>query len=168
MKIKEIIIEASEQDQRLQDILSQEFDDEFGNPKLPEYIMLDKPSVVSLAVGYAKRPQYSTGKAIKAAVKQLYPKFNADQSRTKAGKSDEPAKDTVTAPKKQRGAQMGNQNARKFDTDVDVDKKPSVKVPRSLNPLRDIDTTTFGSTVASAARLAKSRMHNLDQFKIKR
>lgn len=166
MKIHEIIVEASEEDQRLQDILSQEFDDEFGNPKLPEFFMLDKPSVVSLAVGYAKRPKYSTGKAIKSAVKQLYPEVKTKSSPDDKKKS-QPAQ-------RKRGAQVGNTNrlgtGKTKDVDVDTSKpsKSKTRVPRSLNPLSGLDTSSLGTTISTALQKAKGNMRNLDQFKIKR
>lgn len=81
MKINEIVI--IESDTELRDRLAQEFDDEYGDGsgnKLPQFIMLDKASVVSLAVGYVKRPKWSPGMALKYAVKQLYPDFKVTYS----------------------------------------------------------------------------------------
>ena len=59
MKINEIILLEDEAELRQE--LGQEFDDEYGNPKLPQFIMLDKASVVALAVGYYKRPLWTAG-----------------------------------------------------------------------------------------------------------
>jgi hypothetical protein len=191
MKINEIVIlETSDAD--LRDRLEQEFDDEYADSsgnKLPQFIMLDKASVVALAVGYIKRPKWSAGMALKYAVKQLYPDFKVtfsgmddmQQSNFKKAKPDQDAdKDgredrlqKKDAPAKQPkpktspgtvGGQIGNQNARK---NFDGDGTGTIgKIAKSINPLSGLDTTDLGTTISSAGTKAKSRMKNLDKFRI--
>ena len=175
MKISDIIVESNSSDKRLQDILSQEFDDEFGNPKLPEFVMLDKASVVSLAVGYAKRPKFSTGKAIKAAVAQLYPDVNT-QTTTRRSRSKDQKIFRVDTPDKKKSSQpipAANSGSRGWDDETHghlrrTGQGTATNIARAINPLSDLDTTDLGTTVSSAARKAKSRMRNIDQFKVKR
>tara|TARA_Y100000385_G_scaffold258114_1_gene285871 strand:+ start:573 stop:1154 length:582 start_codon:yes stop_codon:yes gene_type:complete len=191
MKINEIII--LENDAELRQRLEQEFDDEYGDSsgnKLPQFIMLDKASVVALAVGYIKRPKWSPGMALKYAVKQLYPNFTVtfsgmddrqqsnfkkakpDQDADKDGREDRlqkkaaPAKDPKPKASSNGtvGGQIGNQNARK---DFSGDGGGTIgNIAKKINPLTGIDTTDLGTTVASAAAKAKSRMKNLDKFRV--
>lgn len=191
MKINEIII--LENDAELRKRLEQEFDDEYGDSsgnKLPQFIMLDKASVVALAVGYIKRPKWSPGMALKYAVKQLYPDFKVtfsgmndrQQSNFKKAKPDQDANNDniedrvqkknapAKAPKPKAapagtvGGQIGNQNARK---DFGGDGSTTIsKIAKKLNPLTGLDTTDLGTTVSSAAAKAKGRMKNLDKFRL--
>jgi len=194
MKINEIIL--LESDAELRKNLEQEFDDEYGDGsgnKLPQFIMLDKASVVALAVGYIKRPKWSPGMALKYAVKQLYPNFTVtfsgmddrqqsnfkkakpDQDADKDGREDRlqkkaaPAKQPKPKPKASPsgnavGGQIGNQNARK---NFGGDGTGTVgKIAKSINPLSGLDTTDIGTTISSAAAKAKGRMKNLDKFRV--
>ena len=191
MKINEIVI-LETSDAELRDRLEQEFDDEYADSsgnKLPQFIMLDKASVVALAVGYIKRPKWSPGMALKYAVKQLYPDFKVtfsgmddrqqssfkkakpDQDADKDGREDRLQK--KDAPAKQPkpnassgtvGGQIGNQNARK---NFGGDGTGTIgKIAKSINPLSGIDTTDIGTTISSAGAKAKSRMRNLDKFRV--
>ncbi len=42
------------------------------------------------------------------------------------------------------------------------------KIAKAINPLTGIDTTDFGTVATSAARKARSKMKNLDKFKIQK
>jgi len=191
MKINEIII--LENDAELRKRLEQEFDDEYGDSsgnKLPQFIMLDKASVVALAVGYIKRPKWSPGMALKYAVKQLYPDFKVtfsgmndmQKSNFKKAKPDQDANNDDIEDRVQKknapaktpkpkaattgtvGGQFGNQNARK---DFSGDGNTTIsKIAKKLNPLTGLDTTDLGTTVSSAAAKAKGRMKNLDKFRL--
>ena len=188
MKINEIII--LENDAELRKRLEQEFNDEYGDSsgnKLPQFIMLDKASVVALAAGYIKRPKWSPGMALKYAVKQLYPDFKVtfsgmndiQQSNFKKAKPDQDANNDNIEDRVQKltpdpepeptpagtvGGQIGNQNARK---DFGGDGNTTIsKIAKKLNPLTGLDTTDLGTTVSSAAAKAKGRMKNLDKFRL--
>ena len=188
MKINEIIL--LESDAELRKNLEQEFDDEYGDGsgnKLPQFIMLDKASVVALAVGYIKRPKWSPGMALKYAVKQLYPNFSVtfsgmddnqksnfkkakpDQDADKDGREDrlqkKAAPDKLSAePKKKRGAQVGNQNAVKDYTAGDGNTRQ--RILKKLNPTAGLNTTDLGTTFTSALGKAKSKARNLDALSI--
>ena len=177
MKINEIILLEDEAELRQE--LGQEFDDEYGNPKLPQFIMLDKASVVALAVGYYKRPLWTAGMSIKGAVKQRYPDFEVkysgmtkDQAKAVATADEvkEPEdtlqqkiakgmKKTDATPTGTVGGQIGNKNAYKGDG--------SFKNSR-LNPLAGIDTSTLGKAVSSGLAKARSNFKNSDTFKVKK
>ena len=206
MKINEIVI--IESDAELRDRLAQEFNDEFSDSsgnKLPQFIELDKASVVALAVGYVKRPKWSPGMALKYAVKQLYPDFKVtfsgmDDSQISNLKKAQPDQD---ADKDGREDRLQNKNTQ--DTQDTQDKtsaalqklkaKPDSSgvgrgqytqykdgtdrasggsggtlsnIKRKLNPLSDLNTTNVGTTISSAAAKAKSKMKNLDKFRIRK
>ena len=182
MKINEII--TLENDAELRNRLGQEFDDEYGDSagnKLPDFIMLDKASVVALAVGYIKRPKWSPGMAIKFAVKQLYPNFkvtyngmsDAQADTVKSAKPDaevtpqDSVQDKIKNDMKRKadqptgtvGGQIGNRNAYKGDG--------SFKNSR-LNPLSGTDTSTLRKAVGSGLAKARSNFKNSDTFKVKK
>lgn len=71
-------MEISQEDLPRKARIEQEFDDEFGNPKLPEFMHVDKASVVARAIPYSKQPNMSTGKAIRKAYRELYPNRKSD------------------------------------------------------------------------------------------
>lgn len=182
MKINEIII--LENDAELRQRLEQEFDDEYGDSsgnKLPQFIMLDKASVVALAVGYIKRPKWSPGMALKYAVKQLYPDFKVtysgmsdDQIDTfKNAKPDAPVEPTVSVQDKIKndmkrkadqptgtvGGQIGNKNAYKGGG--------SFKTSR-LNPFAGTDQSSLRKAIGSGLAKARSNFKNSDTFKVKK
>ena len=198
MKINEIII--LENDAELRQRLEQEFDDEYGDGsgnKLPQFIMLDKASVVALAVGYIKRPKWSPGMALKYAVKQLYPNFSVtfsgmddnqksnfkkaqpDQDADKDGREDSlqnkntqdkpsAALQKLKAKPDSSGVGRGQYTQYKDGTDRASGSSGGTlsNIKRKLNPLSDLDTTDLGTTISSAAAKAKSKMKNLDKFRI--
>ena len=198
MKINEIIL--LESDAELRDRLAQEFDDEYGDGsgnKLPQFIMLDKASVVALAVGYIKRPKWSPGMALKYAVKQLYPDFKVtfsgmDDMEQSIFKKAKPNQDTdkdgredslqnkntqnktsaalqkLKAKPDSSGVGRGQYTQYKDGTDRASGSSGGTlsNIKRKLNPLSDLDTTDLGTTISSAAAKAKSKMKNLDKFRI--
>ena len=198
MKINEIIL--LESDAELRKNLEQEFDDEYGDGsgnKLPQFIMLDKASVVALAVGYIKRPKWSPGMALKYAVKQLYPDFKVtfsgmddnqksnfkkaqpDQDADKDGREDSlqnkntqnktsAALQKLKAKPDSSGVGRGQYTQYKDGTDRASGGSGGTlsNIKRKLNPLSDLDTTDLGTTISSAAAKAKSKMKNLDKFRI--
>ena len=198
MKINEIIL--LESDAELRKNLEQEFDDEYGDGsgnKLPQFIMLDKASVVALAVGYIKRPKWSPGMALKYAVKQLYPDFKVtfsgmddnqksnfkkaqpDQDADKDGREDSlqnkntqdkpsAALQKLKAKPDSSGVGRGQYTQYKDGTDRASGSSGGTlsNIKRKLNPLSDLDTTDLGTTISSAAAKAKSKMKNLDKFRI--
>lgn len=180
MKINEII--TLENDAELRKSLGQEFDDEYGDSagnKLPDFIMLDKASVVALAVYHVKRPKWSPGMAIKFAVKQLYPNFkvtyhgmsDAQADTVKNAKPDakvEPkdsVQDKIKNDMKRKadqptgtvGGQIGNKNAYKGDG--------SFKNSR-LNPLAGTDQSSLRKSVGSGIAKARANFKNSDIFKV--
>ncbi len=198
MKINEIIL--LESDAELRKNLEQEFDDEYGDGsgnKLPQFIMLDKASVVALAVGYIKRPKWSPGMALKYAVKQLYPDFKVtfsgmddnqksnfkkaqpDQDADKDGREDSlqnkntqnktsAALQKLKAKPDSSGVGRGQYTQYKDGTDRASGGSGGTlsNIKRKLNPLSDLNTTDIGTTISSAAAKAKSKMKNLDKFRI--
>lgn len=198
MKINEIIL--LESDAELRKNLEQEFDDEYGDGsgnKLPQFMMLDKASVVALAVGYVKRPKWSPGMALKYAVKQLYPDFKVtfsgmddnqksnfkkaqpDQDADKDGREDSlqnkntqdkpsAALQKLKAKPDSSGVGRGQYTQYKDGTDRASGSSGGTlsNIKRKLNPLSDLDTTDLGTTISSAAAKAKSKMKNLDKFRI--
>ena len=198
MKINEIIL--LESDAELRKNLEQEFDDEYGDGsgnKLPQFIMLDKASVVALAVGYIKRPKWSPGMALKYAVKQLYPDFKVtfsgmDDMEQSIFKKAKPNQDTdkdgredslqnkntqnktsaalqkLKAKPDSSGVGRGQYTQYKDGTDRASGGSGGTlsNIKRKLNPLSDLDTTDIGTTISSAAAKAKSKMKNLDKFRI--
>ena len=198
MKINEIIL--LESDAELRKNLEQEFDDEYGDGsgnKLPQFMMLDKASVVALAVGYVKRPKWSPGMALKYAVKQLYPDFKVtfsgmddnqksnfkkaqpDQDADKDGREDSlqnkntqdkpsAALQKLKAKPDSSGVGRGQYTQYKDGTDRASGSSGGTlsNIKRKLNPLSDLNTTDIGTTISSAAAKAKSKMKNLDKFRI--
>ena len=198
MKINEIIL--LESDAELRKNLEQEFDDEYGDGsgnKLPQFIMLDKASVVALAVGYIKRPKWSPGMALKYAVKQLYPDFKVtfsgmDDMEQSIFKKAKPNQDTdkdgredslqnkntqnktsaalqkLKAKPDSSGVGRGQYTQYKDGTDRASGGSGGTlsNIKRKLNPLSDLDTTDIGTTISSAAAKAKSKMKNLDKFRV--
>ena len=198
MKINEIIL--LESDAELRKNLEQEFDDEYGDGsgnKLPQFMMLDKASVVALAVGYVKRPKWSPGMALKYAVKQLYPDFKVtfsgmDDMEQSIFKKAKPNQDTdkdgredslqnkntqnktsaalqkLKAKPDSSGVGRGQYTQYKDGTDRASGGSGGTlsNIKRKLNPLSDLDTTDLGTTISSAAAKAKSKMKNLDKFRI--
>jgi len=178
MRISEIL-EATDPgdagDAAMRADLSDQFDakyaDSNGN-KLPQFRLLDKASIVSVAVGYDKRPDVSSAMAIKYAVKQLYPDFETDyktiRQHTGTDKKDSKVKDS---PEKTANAKTAPTSA-----------KPKTKTPGAnfhgnqhtgslggrLNPMSGIDNTSIGKAVGTAFSKAKSNMRNLDSFRIKK
>lgn len=181
MKINEIIL--LENDAELRQRLEQEFDDEYGNPKLPQFIMLDKPSVVALAVGYIKRPKWSPGMALKFAVKQRYPDFKItytgmsdDQIDTfKNAKTDPEAtpsdsvQDKIKNDMKRKadqpagtvGAQIGNTN--RLGTG-----KATGLAKAFGNPLAGTDQSSLRKAIGSGLAKARTNFKNSDTFKVKK
>lgn len=200
MKINEIILLENYTDAELKKNLEQEFDDEYGDGsgnKLPQFIMLDKASVVALAVGYIKRPKWSPGMALKYAVKQLYPDFKVtfsgmddiqqqtfkkaqpDQDADKDGREDRlqnkntqdktsAALQKLKAKPDSSGVGRGQYTQYKDGTDRASGGSGGTlsNIKRKLNPLSDLNTTSIGTTISSAAAKAKSKMKNLDKFRI--
>jgi len=198
MKINEIIL--LESDAELRKNLEQEFDDEYGDGsgnKLPQFIMLDKASVVALAVGYIKRPKWSPGMALKYAVRQLYPDFKVtfsgmddmqqsnfkkakpNQDKNNDGREDSlqnkntqdktsAALQKLKAKPDSSGVGRGQYTQYKDGTDRASGGSGGTlsNIKRKLNPLSDLDTTDIGTTISSAAAKAKSKMKNLDKFRI--
>jgi hypothetical protein len=198
MKITEIII--LENDAELRKRLEQEFDDEYGDSsgnKLPQFIMLDKASVVALAVGYIKRPKWSPGMALKYAVKQLYPDFKVTYSGMDDMQQSNFKKAKPNQDKNNDGREDSLQNKNTQDKTSAALQKLKAKpdssgvgrgqytqytdgtdrasggsggtlsnIKRKLNPLSDLNTTDIGTTISSAAAKAKSKMKNLDKFRI--
>jgi len=174
MKINEIIL--LENDAELRDRLGQEFDDEYGNPKLPQFIMLDKSSVVALAVGYIKRPKWSPGMALKFAVKQRYPDFKVIYT----GMSDEQI-DTVknakpdTKPDDSVQARIKNDMKRKADQPTGTVGGQIGNTNRlgtgsgntsRFNPLAGTDQSSLRKAVGSGLAKAKRNFKNSDIFKV--
>jgi len=180
MRIDEIII-LENNDAELRQELGQEFDDEYGNPKLPQFIMLDRASVVALAVGYYKRPLWTAGMSIKGAVKQRYPDFQVkysgmtkDQAKAvaTADKVKEPedtlqqkiAKgmekpDATPTPTGTVGGQIGNKNAYKGDGSFKNSK---------FNPLAGTDRSSLRKAIGSGLAKARSNFKNSDTFRVKK
>mgnify|MGYP003678329073 CR=1 FL=1 len=144
MKINEIILLEDEAELRQE--LGQEFDDEYGNPKLPQFIMLDKASVVALAVGYYKRPLWTAGMSIKGAVKQRYPDFEVKYS----GMTKDQAKAVATADEVKEPEDTLQQKIAKF------------------NPLAGTDQSSFRKSVGSGIAKARSNFKNSDTFRLKK
>lgn len=196
MKINEIIL--LESDAELRKNLEQEFDDEYGDGsgnKLPQFIMLDKASVVALAVGYIKRPEWTPGMALKYAVKQLYPDFKVtfsgmddtqqsnfkkakpNQDKNNDGREDSlqnkntqdktsAALQKLKAKPDSSGVGRGQYTQYKDGTYRASSRGTLSNIKRKLNPLSDLNTTDIGTTISSAAAKAKSKMKNLDKFRI--
>jgi hypothetical protein len=185
MKINEIII--LENDAELRQRLEQEFDDEYGNPKLPQFIMLDKASVVALAVGYIKRPKWSAGMALKFAVKTRYPDFKVtytgmtdDQidifKNAKPNAQDvdgqkptDSVQDKIRSDMKRKadqptgtvGAQIGNTN--RLGTG-----KAKGLAKAFGNPLSGTDQSSLRKAIGSGLAKARSNFKNSDTFKVKK
>lgn len=184
MKINEIII--LENDAELRQRLGQEFNDEYGDSsghKLPQFIMLDKASVVARAVGYIKRPKWTPGMALKFAVKELYPNFKVtytgmsdDQIDTvKNAKPDAPVEPTVSVQDKIKndmkrkadqptgtvGAQIGNTN--RLGTG-----KATGLAKAFGNPLAGTDQSSLRKAIGSGLAKARANFKNSDTFKVKK
>jgi len=190
MKINDIILESDEQSsqQQLKDILSKEFDDEFGAPKLPQFMMLDKASSVALAVGLAKRPLWTPGMALKYAIKQLYPNFNSagvfhgakfDKTRAKVAADvateidiNPPGVKLSANPKKDNTTRDTSAGTGGWDDSTHGHLRTTGgtldNVLKAVNPLAGLNTTDWGTTVSSAMSKVKQNSKHLSKMGIKK
>lgn len=186
MRIDEIILEYKMGTAIDLETLQAEFDEQYGNPRLPQHINLSKSQIVALAMGIAQKTRETPGTAIRKATVQLYPKHDIDadvyigspKRKSPSDKKDKEEPKKAVVVKKDDGVGRGKYTKHKDGSDrksapaPSYDFKPDkgdgtgtgAKIAKAINPLSDLDTTDFGTVATSAARKARSKMKNLGSF----
>lgn len=185
MKISDIILEYERGTRVDKETLEAEFDEQYGNPRLPQHIELSKSQIVSLALGIAQKTRMTPGSAIRQATEQLYPKHDVDAD-VYIGAPDSPKRkdskdinkdkkifkvktDKPEGPGRGKYTQYRDGSDRASSQDFGGDGSGTgARIAKAINPLTGIDTTDFGTVATSAARKARSKMKNLDKFKIQK
>ena len=166
--------------------LQAEFDEQYGNPRLPQHINLSKSQIVALAMGIAQKTRETPGTAIRKATAQLYPKHDIDADvyigspkDTKKEPSDSKSSSFVFKSKKpdDKGPGRGKYTKYKDGSDRKSAPEPNwepaksdgsgtgAKIAKALNPLSDLDSTDLGTVATSALSKASGKFRNKDLFK---
>jgi len=193
MKISDIILEYKMGTAIDLETLQAEFDEQYGNPRLPQHINLSKSQIVALAMGIAQKTRETPGTAIRKATAQLYPKHDIDadvyigspkdakkEPLDKKDKKDkeEPKKAVVPNKKSKKpdGTTTGiyeppklkrgwNQSTHRNKSFKGDGKGSMSKIAKKLNPISDLDSTDIGTVATSALSKASAKFRNKDLFK---
>lgn len=161
MKIKDIIIETSAEDQqklnRLRDL---------GKVELATRIAIYLGKINDWdAAAEAARDDMDAGKPI--------PKRGKDSDKDSYFKVDTKKDSKPDSKKQSQAPAVSLQRSRGWDDDTHGHLRgdgtgTGAKILKALNPLSDLDSTDLGTTFTSALKKVKGKMRNLDKFQIKR
>lgn len=187
MKISDIILEYKMGTAIDLETLQAEFDEQYGNPRLPQHINLSKSQIVALAMGIAQKTRETPGTAIRKATAQLYPKHDIDADvyigspkdakKKPSDKKDKEEPKKAVVVKKEPGLGRGKYTKYKDGSDRKSAPEPNwepaksdgsgtgAKIAKALNPLSDLDSTDLGTVATSALSKASAKFRNKDLFK---
>ena len=178
MRINEIIVEDEKQSDALQkkmDAFKQErnvMTTYANSPELPYVLAAYKRANITtwsdaVDAGFADYAAIQRRKNLKRVTGKLN-KDGSDKEkelfRVKTDKDDKPE-----GPGRGKYTQYRDGSDRAGSQDFGGDGSGTgAKIAKAINPLTGIDTTDFGTVATSAARKARSKMKNLDKFKIQK
>lgn len=186
MRIDEIIVEYKPGTPIDIKTLQAEFDEQYGDPRLPQHINLSKSQIVVVAKGIAQKTRETPGTAIRKATKLLYPNHNIDADVFIGTPNSPNRKDTTndfvfkakkSDDKDKKGPGRGQYTKYKDGSDRKSTPEPKwepaksdgsgtgAKIAKALNPLSDLDSTDLGTVATSALSKASAKFKNKDIFK---